>query len=304
MEMSLELFINKTKLLEYIRNEVKDDVGEISKESIENKKKSNKVNKTIAKIKSNLLRQLNSIVKKEKLSKKQNLDSLLLLNYCCYVVMLEARNSVWKYDYMTFSRRIGELWEPFAKLPFQIPLKNIELVKPKLFSEFQDEFIKKVNNYINTLNIGELEKENIINYFNVVWSFVDSGSIQLELDLHFKYEDSIYNVDYKSGFSSNEKGNTNRLLTVGSILKIIDGKNRQVIFVRQDEKDNNHYLQTLKNSGIFKVYCGDEAYDKIFEFTGYNIKQWIKHNINWKNDISDEFYEYLKQNNLLKYLKW
>ena len=304
MGINLKLFTDKEELLSYIRNEVKDEVDKISNQSIENKKKSDKVNKTIAKIKTDLLKQLNIIVKKEKLDKKQNLDSLLLLNYCSYVVMLEARNSVWKYDYMTFSRRIGELWEPFAKLPFEIPLKNIELVKPKLFNEVQDEYIKEVNDNIYSLDIDEKEKENLHNHFNAVWSFVDSGSIQLKLDLHFKDENAIYNVDYKSGFSSNEKGNTNRLLTVGSIFKMLDKKNRQVIFVRQNEEDNNHYLKTLKNSGIFKVYCGDETYDKIFEFTGYNIKQWIRDNINWKNDISDEFYEYLKENDLIKYLKW
>lgn len=304
MGVSLKLFTDKKELLEYIRSEINDEVEKVSKQSIENKKKSDKVNKEIAKIKNNLLKQLNVIVKKEKLDKKQNLDALLLLNYCCYVVMLEARNSVWKYDYMTFSRRIGELWEPFAKLPFEIPLKNIELVEPSSFEKVQTGLIKEVNDNIYSLDIEDDKKEGLVNQFNMVWSFVDSGSIQLKLDLHFKDESATYNVDYKSGFSSNEKGNTNRLLTVGSILKMIDDKNRQVIFVRQDEEENNHYLQTLKNSGIFKVYCGDEAYDKIYEFTGYNIKQWIRENMDWKNDISDKFYEYLKENDLIKYLKW
>lgn len=304
MGISLNLFTDKKELLEYIRNEVKDEVEKVAKQSIENKKKSEKVNKAIAKIKNNLLKKLNIIVKKENLNKKQNLDALLLLNYCCYVVMLEARNSVWKYDYMTFSRRIGELWEPFAKLPFEIPLKDIELVQPSSFEDVQNEIVKEVNDTIYSLDIDDNKKEDLLNQYNMVWSFVDSGSIQLKLDLHFKDNYDIYNVDYKSGFSSNEKGNTNRLLTVGSILKMIDKRNRQVIFVRQDEEENNHYLQTLKNSGIFKVYCGDDAYDKIYEFTGYNIKQWIKDNMDWKNDISDEFYEYLKENDLIKYLKW
>ena len=39
-----------------------------------------------------------------------------MITYACYVVMLESRNEVWPYDYMAFSRRVGELWEPFCKL--------------------------------------------------------------------------------------------------------------------------------------------------------------------------------------------
>jgi hypothetical protein len=44
-----------------------------------------------------------------------------MVTYTNYVVMIEARNDTWPYDYMTFSRRIGELWEPFAKLCFRYP---------------------------------------------------------------------------------------------------------------------------------------------------------------------------------------
>ncbi len=98
------------------------------------------------------------------------------------------------------------------------------------------------------------------------------------------------------------KGNT--LLTVASILKMIDENNKQLIFVRQEEEENNHYLQTLKNSGLFEVYCGDETYNKIYEFTGYNIKKWIQENMKWEEDISKEFKKYLEDNDLLKYLRW
>ncbi len=45
-----------------------------------------------------------------------------MITYTNDVVMLESRNSVWKYEYMSFSRRVGELWEPFCKLCFNYPL--------------------------------------------------------------------------------------------------------------------------------------------------------------------------------------
>ena len=67
----------------------------------------------------------------------------------------------------------------------------------------------------------------------------------LECDLHFTDGTTKYIVDFKSGFGSNEKGNTNRLLLVGSIYQNIETENYKcLIFVRSTE--NNHYLTTLQ----------------------------------------------------------
>jgi hypothetical protein len=46
--------------------------------------------------------------------------------------------------------------------------------------------------------------------YQKVWILVTSGEIKLELDLHFENGENDFVVDFKSGFSSNEKGNTNR----------------------------------------------------------------------------------------------
>jgi len=56
-------------------------------------------------------------------------------------------------------------------------------------------------------------------YYRKVWALVTSGDVKLELDLHFIYKGKKFVVDLKSGFHSNEKGNTNRLLLVGAIYK-------------------------------------------------------------------------------------
>ena len=113
-----------------------------------------------------------------------------------------------------------------------------------------------------------------------------SGEIQLELDLHFIFEGKKYVVDFKSGFGSNEKGNTNRLLLVASIYKNLSESYKCLLFVRAEE--NNSYFNTLKNSGIWEAYCGSEAYVKIREYSGYDLKSWIDTNMDWANDFKPE----------------
>jgi len=111
-------------------------------------------------------------------------------------------------------------------------------------------------------------------------------------------------VDFKSGFGSNEKGNTNRLLLVASIYKNLEEDYKCLLLVRSEEDRNNNYFQTLKNSRIWEAYCGDEAYNKIKEYSGFNIKQWIVNNIDWGNDFSNHTMQYFQDNNLDQYLKW
>ena len=65
--------------------------------------------------------------KKENWTNKEILECILMVTYCNYVVMLEIRHSVWPYEYMAFSKRIGKLWEPFCKLAFEYPINDLEL---------------------------------------------------------------------------------------------------------------------------------------------------------------------------------
>ncbi|EKB53564.1 hypothetical protein, partial [Falseniella ignava] len=157
---------------------------------------------------------------------------------------------------------------------------------------------------IDKLNISEEEHSTLKSMFESIWGYVDSGAINLNLDLHFKQNDIYYDIDYKSGFSSNEKGNTNRLLMVASVYNQLESEHKTLIFVRQEEADNNHYLQTLKNSGLWEVYCAGEVYKKTEEFTGFNIAKWMIENMDWESDITPEFRDYLQTYDLLKYLTW
>ncbi|HPW65930.1 MAG TPA: hypothetical protein PLS84_02480 [Salinivirgaceae bacterium] len=156
--------------------------------------------------------------------------------------------------------------------------------------------------YIDKLKISNKEKEQLKKYYYKVWGLVTSGEIKLELDLHFIYNNQKFVVDFKSGFGSNEKGNTNRLLLVASVYQNLEENYRCMIFVRSDE--NNHYFQTLKNSGIWDAFSGAEAYNQINLFSGFDIKSWIERNVDWENDFKKETMQFLKQNNLDQYLIW
>lgn len=238
------------------------------------------------------------------LSRTELLNEILTITYASYIVMLELRNSVWLYDYMAFSRRIGEMWEPFCKLSFEYSIKPLKIIDPPVFQDVQNEKMNDAIEYINNLDVSDEIKQELINYYAIPWTMVDSGGISLALDLHFEQDEIHYNCDFKSGFNSNEKGNTNRLLLVASVYNSIGEIERTLLFVRQDEDENNHYLQTLKNSPYWEVYCANDCYAAMERFTGFNMREWIDENIDWKEDISSEFREHLEKNNLLKYLTW
>lgn len=154
----------------------------------------------------------------------------------------------------------------------------------------------------NGLNLTDEETEQLIKYYDKVWGLVMSGEIQLELDLHFIFEEKKYVVDFKSGFGSNEKGNTNRLLLVASIYHNLEEDYEPLIFVRSAE--NNSYFNTLQNSGIWNAFSGEDTYTELHRYSGYDIRTWINNNINWTEDLNDEFAAHLEENNLLQYLTW
>ena len=240
----------------------------------------------------------------EKWDNERLLNEILCMTYVSYIVMLEYRNKVWPYEYMAFARRIGELWEPFCRLAFEYPVKELRIINPPDFEDVQLGIRKSATEYIDSLEVSEDIKEELKRHYSIPWTMVDSGGIKLALDLHFEQAGIHYNCDFKSGFSSNEKGNTNRLLLVASIYNSLGDIEKTLLFVRQSEDENNHYLQTLKNSPYWDVYCADDCYADIKSFTGFDIRSWLDSNADWIYDISDELRTHLRENDLLKYLTW
>lgn len=296
----------KEDLLIYFRERADESLGEIKQTYGVNeyKERAKAVNDAINETRNNLLKVLLAKAKKEGWRNNEILPCVLMTTYTNYIVMLECRNEVWPYEYMTFSRRIGELWQPFCKLCFDYPLRDLTLFVPPLFSEVKRKLATEIEDYIDTLTITEEQKKELKKYYNKVWSLVTSGEIKLELDLHFEQNGERFVVDFKSGFSSNEKGNTNRLLLVASIYKNLEENYRCLLFVRAEEDRNNNYFRVLKNSGIWEACCGNETYAKIKEYSGFDVKQWIENNIDWSSDFRSDTMQYFRDNNLDQYLKW
>lgn len=305
MVISKDLKHQKQELLHYFRaraNEILSELA-ISHAPDDCKGKAKAINKELIKSKETLITILIATAKQEHWTNRDMLEVILMITYTNNVVLLETRNMVWEYDYMAFSRRIGELWEPFCKLCFQYPNINLSLFIPPLFEDVKRDLTTEIQSYIQSLTISEQEKQQLQKYYDKVWGLVTSGEIQLECDLHFSQNGSKYIVDFKSGFGSNEKGNTNRLLLVGSIYKNIETENYKcLIFVRSTE--NNHYLNTLQNSGLWETSCGNSTYTKIEEFTGYDIHNWILQHINWMEDFTEQMRNTIISKELQDYLIW
>jgi len=298
----------KTELLVYLRSRAKEALGEITKTYGVNeyKERATASNRALMAEKERLVSQVRQEATREHWANADILPNILLISHCTNVVMVESRNSMWAYDYMAFSRRIGELWEPFCNDCFEYPVrKDVSLFVPPLFEDVRKRLSKEIKDFIGSLPLNPEQKTSLLRYYDQVWSLVTSGEIQLALDLHFAIDKTRYVVDFKSGFGSNEKGNVNRLLLVASVYKNIEPEDYHcLLLVRSAEDENNNYLQTLKNSDLWEVYCGKDAYSKVKEYSGFDVKDWIDKNISWANDLDEETRAYLEKEGIFKYLTW
>jgi hypothetical protein len=303
-----DLHRRKAEVLAYFRHRAEEVLTEVRQTYGEEdyKERASGVNRGLVEEKERLVSSSRQIAVREGWANKEILLNVLMISHCANVVMLEARNLVWPYDYMTFSRRVGELWEPFCNDCFEYPLReDVALFVPPVFNDIRRRLAREIRDFIAGLPLNDDQKAALLNYYDKVWSLVTSGEIKLALDLHFAIGQKRYVVDFKSGFSSNEKGNTNRLLLVASIYKNIEPEDYScLLLVRSKEDENNHYLQTLKNSKLWEVYCGAAAYAKIREYSGFGIARWMHKNILWGKDLDKGTRDFLKRRDLLKYLKW
>ena len=217
IDIDTALGTKKIELIEYFRNRANESLISIKEKYgiAQFRKRASAINREIINTKENLFSNILQKAKKNNWEGTHLLDSLLMVTYASYVIMLEFRNTVWPYEYMAFSRRIGEIWEPFCKLCFEYPVVDINLFVPPLFNDVRKNMVAEIENYIEKLTITEEQKIELKKYYNKVWALVTSGEIKLELDCHFEDSTNRFNIDFKSGFGSNEKGNTNRLLLSG-----------------------------------------------------------------------------------------
>lgn len=235
----------------------------------------------------------------KRLPKAERGTAALIIQYCCTVVGLEYRHRVWPYEYMAFSRRIGELWEAFCRTAWSYPVDaTVARMEAPDFHDVRSALLERI-----TSNLGAYDKTKEV-MADVSTLFEIVGDINMKEDEVFRKADIPHVIDFKSGFGSNEKGNMLRLLTVGRAYHIWDHRTKLMLLVRQNE--NNNYLRVLLRSKLWEVYTGVDTYKKIEEITGADIQSVRDQVIDWESDLSPEFYNYLRSQptDLTAYLSW
>lgn len=256
------------------------------------KNKAKKVNKLVQELKENLVK------KRIRNSRKEKQSTALTIEYCCSVLSLEYRHAVWPYEYMALSRRVGELWERFCKSAWDYPtIEGLERIEAPTFDQVGKKLEERIRSTIGNKNF-EAIKEETSSLFRLI------GDVNMKEDETFKIYDVPHIVDFKSGFGSNEKGNTLRLLTVAEAYKVWNPNTRLHLIVRQEQ--NNNYLELLRKSPHWEVSCGDLAYEKIDELTGSNMSKLKKRLINFEHDLSEKLIDDLSTQltDLTAYLNW
>lgn len=226
-------------------------------------------------------------------------QQLLVLQYCTSVASLEYRHRVWPYEYMALSRRVGELWERFCSAAWDFPSRPaVTRMEPPYFAEVE----RRIRDRLSHRRIDDEARKDINEAFDVLFELV--GEISMKEDEVFTVAGVPHVIDFKSGFGSNEKGNTLRLLTVGRTYKLWNPNTQLFFLVRQEA--NNNYLNVIRRSGLWDVRCGTAAYKTIDELTGANITSIRNGIVNFERDLSPEFWHYLSTHlsDLRVYLRW
>ena len=226
-------------------------------------------------------------------------QAYLVLEYCTCVVSLEYRHRVWPYEYMALSRRVGELWERFCCSAWDYPSRvGVQRLESPSFSDvaarIRRQILQRVPDQAAQL---ELEQEVAV-LFDLI------GEINMKEDEVFTVDGLPHVIDFKSGFGSNEKGNTIRLQTVGKAYKLWNPNTRLLFLVRQEQ--NNNYLNVIKRTGLWDVRVGAAAYEAIDELTGSNMMALRAEVIRFEEDLSKNCWSDLCSHlsDLTSYLKW
>ena len=214
--------------------------------------------------------------------------------YCGIVINLQERHRFRPYEYMDLSRRMGELWQTFCAAAWSFsPSKDIKIYEPPKFEEIKGALIDQITE-------GQSE-DNMIRIRSLLTLIPD---INLREDMTYYKKDDLKIVDFKSGFGSNEKGNTHRLLLVANAYKFVDPDSECFLLVRQT--DNNNYLRVLKSSGLWTVHMGSEAYKHMAKETDVDVERVISECKDLRDDLNPETLEDLCQRipGFEKYAVW
>lgn len=214
--------------------------------------------------------------------------------YCGIVINLQERHAFRPYEYMDLSRRIGELWQKFCAAAWSFsPSEDVVIYEPPEFDEIKAPLIDKI--------IEGQSAENIIRIKSLLTLI---PNINLEEDVTYFKSNKLKIVDFKSGFGSNEKGNTHRLLIVANAYKFVEPDSECFLLVRQT--DNNNYLNVLKSSGLWTVHMGSAAYKHMSKETDVDVEKVISACKDLRDDLNSETVDDLLRRipSFAKYAVW
>lgn len=218
----------------------------------------------------------------------------IIINYIGIVLNIQERHRVRPFEYMDFSRRIGELWQKFCMLSWDLTSNpSIKKYDAPKFDKIKCQIINDFENKISAENFIYLK-----NILNII------PKVNLKEDLMFKMNDHLNIIDFKSGFGSNEKGNMQRLLTLANVYKLIEPQSTCYLLVRQVK--NNNYLNHLEKSTLWKVIKGNQVYSFIKESTDIDIELIMPICSNLLSDIEENIGMDLSQRitDIEKYTLW
>jgi hypothetical protein len=285
--------LDKVQLLAELHAHLTPAIDQVAKLNLTHQQKAQQANALVTEQRNRLVASI------QELSKDERGTAALIVQYCCTVVGLEYRHRVWPYEYMAFSRRIGELWESFCRTAWTYPVDTtVARMDAPNFTDVRAALLASITSNLGTHDKAKEVLADISTLFDIV------GDINMREDEVFRKAGIPHVIDFKSGFGSNEKGNMSRLLTVGRAYKMWDHRTNLMLLVRQDE--NNNYLKVLLRSKLWDVYTGADTYKKIEEITGADIQSVRDDVIDWEGDLSPEFFKYLKSQptDLTAYLAW
>ena len=281
----------KQNCLDYLHREIPLAVEDCKRQGLSEKTRAKVVNRSITNHHKILQSQISPTLSKAERQQRQ-----IVLQYCVSVAYFEYRHAVWPYEYMTLSRRVGELWEKFCSSAWDFPARSdVKRISPPSFEHVLDQIREsllratKDNRAITVARIFDDLRDVI-------------GVVNMKEDEVFTVGDTPFVIDFKSGFGSNEKGNMLRIRAIGKAYRLWNSEVCLLLLVRQES--NNNYLNVIEREELWEVYCGSKAYAMIDRLTGSNI-EWIRKNIiDFRGDLSQNLWNDFEAAELTDYLRW
>lgn len=309
MEAKVLYVLDKTKILTAMRAGASDALQKLLASNLKNQDKTKEMNKLLDELNRSVFRLIT-----EKIDEKKLPECAFLINYCWIIVSLECRNYLWNYESMDLSRRSGELWEGLVKQCWTFPVKkNVRRFTAPSFEDVASEIKSTFINKLKHKNIPNEIITDIYSDYERIWSLLGE-SINLNSDELFETFDELHGeilesetkhekviIDFKGSYGSNEKGNKERLLTVARVYDMLnhydltDKPYKCMIAVRTVEDSGHNYLRQLETSGLWTVARGNEVYEMIHKYTGFNVLDFINtHELSIIDDLDSTTANYMK----------